>query len=129
MKHFISVALVIVAIIHLLPVTGVLGVQSLTRLYGGDFSDPNLQILMRHRAVLFGIIGGVMLLGAFRVEYQILALPIGLVSVISFLILSWDVGSYNEAIRRVVLADWIALALLVLACVVKWFVGLKSQVI
>jgi hypothetical protein len=70
-----------------------------------------------------------MLLGAFRVEYQILALPIGLVSVISFLILSWDVGSYNEAIRRVVLADWIALALLVLACVVKWFVGLKSQVI
>ena len=57
MRHLISAMLLVVAAIHLLPVTGVLGGDKLTALYGLRFNDPNLFILMRHRAVLFGLLG------------------------------------------------------------------------
>jgi hypothetical protein len=49
--------LFLVAIIHLLPLSGVLGSERLAALYGLSFNEPNLAILMRHRAVLFGLLG------------------------------------------------------------------------
>ena len=49
--------LVLVGIIHLLPVAGVLGVDRLAALYGIALSEPNIEILMRHRAILFGLLG------------------------------------------------------------------------
>jgi hypothetical protein len=49
--------LTVVGIIHQLPLTGVLSVSRLQVLYGVTITDPNLEILMRHRAVLFGILG------------------------------------------------------------------------
>jgi hypothetical protein len=38
-----------------------------------------------------------------------------LLSVISVLLLAWSAPLYNEALRRVVVADWVALACLLLA--------------
>jgi hypothetical protein len=90
MKYVVSLALLVVGVIHLLPLSGVAGSERLAALYGLSFDDPNLAILMRHRAVLFG------LLGAFMVA----------------------AGSYNDAIGRVVAADVVALACLVLGAVV-----------
>jgi len=66
MRYLISVMLVVVAIIHLLPLPGVLGSERLAALYGLSFDDPNLQILMRHRAVLFGLLGVFIMIAAFR---------------------------------------------------------------
>ena len=57
MQKAISILLVIVGIIHLLPVSGVLGAERLSALYGLSFQEPNIAILMRHRAVLFGLLG------------------------------------------------------------------------
>jgi hypothetical protein len=48
---------VTVAVIHLTPVAGCFGPAALNRLYGQKFDDPTTQLLMRHRAVLFGILG------------------------------------------------------------------------
>ena len=48
----VSAALLLAALIHLVPLAGVLGADTLATLYGLDFSEPNLSILMRHRAVL-----------------------------------------------------------------------------
>ena len=76
-KHVASAALVIVGIIHLLPVTGFLGVSRLSALYGIAFEDPNLAILMRHRAVLFGLLGLFLIYAAFRPALQLLALIAG----------------------------------------------------
>ncbi len=107
-----SAMLVIVGVIHLLPITGVIGGPRLEALYGIAVADPNLEILLRHRAVLFGLLGAFLLYAALRPALQPLALTAGLVSVVSFLWLSHVAGGYNEQLSRVVLADVLALACL-----------------
>ena len=57
MRYILSAMLTVVGIIHLLPLSGVLGVARLQALYDVTITDPNLEIVMRHRAVLFGILG------------------------------------------------------------------------
>lgn len=115
MKIIVSSILFIVSVIHLLPVVGVLGTESLTKLYGVSISDSNTEILLRHRAVLFSIIGLFLLLSVFKTEYQLIAICIGLISVASFLLLTWSIEGLNSEISRVVKVDWVALALLIVA--------------
>jgi hypothetical protein len=115
MKHLVSVGLVVAAIIHILPLSGVLGSDRLSSLYGVSFADPNLEILMRHRAVLFGLLGFFLLVAAFRPSLQTVALVLGFISVVSFLVLAWSVGGYNPQVARVFWADIIALAALVIS--------------
>jgi hypothetical protein len=102
-------ALILAALIHLLPTVGALGGPRLTALYGLPITDPNLEILLRHRAVLFGVVGGLLLAGAFHPPLQAAGLAVGLTSVISFLAIAKAVGGYNRALARVVKADLIAL--------------------
>jgi hypothetical protein len=70
---------------------------------------------MRHRAVLFAIVGLFLLLSVFKSDYQPLAILIGLISVVSFLLLSWSTEGLNPEMSRVVKIDWIALLLLIAA--------------
>ncbi|WP_150304194.1 phosphopantetheine adenylyltransferase [Pseudomonas saliphila] len=118
MERVITGLLVLVGIIHLLPVSGVLGPESLAALYGVSLDEPNLEILMRHRAVLFGLLGLFLIYAAFRPAMQLLAIGAGFVSVVSFILIAWSVGGFNEAIRRVVLADVVAAVALVVAVAV-----------
>lgn len=113
MRHIVTIALLLVGIIHLLPLAGVLGAMRLAGLYGIAIEEPNLEILMRHRAVLFGLLGAFFCYAAFRTPQQALALVAGFISVGSFLLLSWIVGGSNAELARVFVADVLALALLV----------------
>ncbi len=114
MRYLVSAMLVVVGIIHLLPVSGVMGAERLSALYGLRFDEPNLAILMRHRAMLFGLLGLFLVAAAFRPNLQGIALVAGFPSVLSFLYLAWSVGSYNAQIGRVFLADIVALVCLVI---------------
>ena len=117
MRQILSLCLIIVGIIHLLPLAGVLGVERLQALYGVSLSDPNLVLLMRHRAVLFGIVGAFCLLAAFWPALQWVALVVATISVVSFLALAAISGPLNASVGRVVVADWVALAALLLGFV------------
>ena len=117
MNKLISILIGAVGVIHLLPLSGVLGAERLAVLYGMPFDDPNLQIMMRHRAVLFGLLGGFLLLAAFRADLRMTATVAGFASTLSFLWLAWSVGGYNGAIARVVTADIVAVACLAAALV------------
>lgn len=122
MRHLVTSCLLIAGLIHLLPLPGALGVDRLAALYGlpgRPFDDPNLVILMRHRAVLFGLLGSFLVLAAFRPALQGIAFVAGFVSVLSFLWLAWSVGGHNAQIGRVVTADIVALACLVAGAVVR----------
>ena len=118
MRYLVSASLILVGIIHLLPLSGLLGAERLAALYGLDFSEPNLSILMRHRAVLFGLLGAFLVFAAFRPALQPLAFIAAFVSVLSFLLLAWSSGGYNPQLGRVVMADIVALAALVIGAAV-----------
>lgn len=117
MNKAIAVLLGVAGVIHLLPLSGLLGAERLVSLYGLPFDDANLQIMMRHRALLFGLLGAFLLLAAFRMEYRVLAIGAGLASAVSFLWLAWSTGGYNAAVGRVVAADVLAIACLAAALV------------
>ena len=117
MRSLISLMLIITGIIHLLPLSGVLGVERLSVIYGMAFSDPNLVILMRHRAVLFGLLGLFFIAAAFKPAWQPLAFVAGFTSVVSFLWLAWSVGGYNAQLGRVVIADIVALGCLTIGSI------------
>ena len=120
-RHLIPAALIVAGLIHLLPLSGVLGSERLATLYGLSFSDPNLAILMRHRAVLFGLLGVLLILAAFRPMLRTLAFLAGLTSVVSFLWIAATVGHYNEQVTRIVIADVIAFVCLIIGFAVHLY--------
>jgi hypothetical protein len=117
MRFVVPAVLLLVAVIHALPLVGVLGAERLSQLYGFPVSDPSLELVLRHRAVLFGLLAAFLAVAAFRPELQRLALIAGFVSVASFLVLAALVGSYSQPLATVVRMDWLALALLALGAV------------
>jgi hypothetical protein len=108
MKFVFSAILVLVGLINLTPAVGVLGANHLFKLYGVRFDDPNMLILMRHRAVLFGMLGVFLVASVWRPAWQNLAIGATLVSMVSFVFLAWATGKHNTLIRRVVWIDIVA---------------------
>jgi len=106
--------------IHLLPLPGILGAGQLTRLYGVAADDPDVGILLQHRAVLFGLLGVLLIAAAFRPDLRAVALIAGLVSTVSFLAIAWGVGGYSAQVARVVAADLLAVVLLLVAAGLEW---------
>ena len=84
---------------------GVVSADQLTGLYGISFGSPDLETLMRHRAVMLGLIGGLMFFAAFRSSLQLLAATVGLVSMSSFVILAYSAGEIGPEISKVAVAD------------------------
>lgn len=117
MRHLVLVTLIAVGLIHLLPLSGVLGPERLATLYGIAAADPSLLILLRHRAVLFGLLGAFMVFAAFRRPLWNLALAAAFVSVAAFVALAWSVGSYNAQLARVIAVDLAALVLLAVGAI------------
>ena len=118
MHRVVPALLIVIGLIHLLPLPGVLGSERLAALYGLGFNEPNLALLMRHRAVLFGLLGAFLLYAAFQPALHTMALVGAAVSVLSFLWLAWQEGGINAPVRRVVIADIVALVCVVVAAVV-----------
>ena len=106
------------AAINLAPVLGAFAPERMTALYGVALDDTSLQILMRHRAVLFGIVGGLMIVAAFHPPARTLGYVVGFASMLSFLLIAWVVGGASAQIERVILVDVVGIAVLAGAGVV-----------
>lgn len=115
-----TIALLVSGIIHLIPVYGVSGSAALTQLYGIEVVDSNVAILLQHRALLFGILGLLMLLAIALPSIRITVLVTGLLSAASFIVVAMWVGDYNPAISRVIRADAVASALLAAGLLTEW---------
>ncbi len=113
--------ILVVAVIHLAPTIGFLGADRLVALYGIQINDPNLEILMRHRAVLFGMLGTFLAYAAFSPAVQPIAFAAALVSLGSFFFLAFSANEYSHAIRKIVIADVVA-ALALLGAIVLYVI-------
>lgn len=111
----ISGVLLLAGVVHLLPLLGVLGAARLEQLYGFRMEDPNLILLMRHRALLFGLLGLLLATAAFKPAWQGLALLAAWASVLGFVLLA--PSGLLPALQRV---WWIDVALLPLLALASW---------
>jgi len=111
----VTVLLLIGAAIHLPPVLGVLGVAGMERAYGTAIPGPDLAILMRHRAVLFGLLGGLMAWAAFEEDLRWLAIGGGLISDVAFALLCWTHRDHGPKLGNVLNPDLLSIAALTAA--------------
>ena len=116
-------ALFVAGLINFVPIVGVISADQLERLYEVALTNDDLIILMRHRAVLFGMLGVFIIYSAFRESLQILACIAGLVSMVSFIILAYASGEFGQALDKVIVADVVGSIALILVL----FIRLRSK--
>jgi hypothetical protein len=77
MELIFRLSLGIAALVNLLPALLAIRPQNIAKSYGVSVPDGNYELLLRHRAVLFGIVWGLMLYSALTKVYYELATLIG----------------------------------------------------
>jgi hypothetical protein len=81
------IALALSAVVHALPAVALIGRSHLERAYGVSLEDPGVVLLLRHRAVLFGILAAAAVAALFSEALRTPVLVASLVSVGSYVIL------------------------------------------
>ncbi|HEU4534219.1 MAG TPA: hypothetical protein VFS00_08875, partial [Polyangiaceae bacterium] len=120
----ITLVLLAVGALHLTPALGVLGAAPLARLYGEVPSDPGLLLMLRHRALLFGLLGAFCWAAVFVRPWRPPVFVAAFVSTAGFVALAAGQGDrLTPALRRVVAADVAAVVALLLAGALWWLSG------
>ena len=112
--------LLLAGLVNGFPVIGALSGSVLERLYGLPIADPDLLLLLRHRAVLFGLLGALLIGSIFVTQWRGLAITAGLVSMLSFCALAWVQGDANPALMRLFWVDLVMSVGLASAGVLHW---------
>ena len=119
MNEVTTACLVIVGLINFLPVAGVVSSAKLERAYAVSLASNDLQILMRHRALLFGVLGGFILYSAFCPVYQVAAMTMGAVSMVGYVVLARLVGGHNDSLAKVLVAVLVGIGFLLAEILLK----------
>ena len=114
-NKLISACYLIVGLINLAPLMGVLGQARLSALYGVAELRPDLLLLLQHRAVLFGIIGGLILWSVFKTSLRPIAAVMGFISMTSYLVLAYTGEPLGDPLMRVATIDVVAIVILAVA--------------
>lgn len=126
LENLYRLILLITGLIHLLPFSFLFFTEQMQKNYGVDMSDANLQLLLRHRAVFFGLIGFGLIFSAIKKSYYGWASTIGLISMVSFIVLFYEIGGINHQLRSVMLIDVYVSIALFLTAVVYHFIYAKQ---
>ncbi|MEV7869429.1 hypothetical protein AB0P17_25810 [Streptomyces sp. NPDC088124] len=121
--RLITALFVVVGAINLLPGFVALAPSQITTAYGVSVAGPDsadLTVLLRHRAVLLGLVGIGLLCAAFLTSLRVPALAAGAVSMGTFLLLAYSTPGLGDATMRVARIDIAAFALLAVAAVLVW---------
>lgn len=102
--YALAASLIAASFIHLLPAIGMLSAARLTALYGMAPADPTTLLLLRHRAVMFAVLGLGFGAAAFVPMLRVPAAFLSLVTMLSFVWLAQG-HAHGAAIRRVVRVD------------------------
>ena len=105
------------SLINAAPALAAFDTGRIEALYGIAVPDANHALLLRHRAVLLGIVGGAMIAGAFVPRIRDWTAGAGVISMASYIALARLAGEPNANLTRVERVDYAALALLLGAVV------------
>ena len=120
MNKIYLVLLFLVGVINFLPIIGMLSLDKINQTYGVSVSDNNLAVLLRHRALLFGLIGGFVIYSVFNPQFQTAAIILASVSMLGYLYFFWSIGGSNAALLKIAQIDILGLVLLTLALSIKY---------
>ncbi len=101
--------------LNVLPVVGVVSAARLERLYAVEVAGVDLELMLRHRAVLLAIVGCLLVAAAFRSELRTAAALAGLASMVAYIALAFSMPGANANLMRVAHADIIGVVILVIA--------------
>jgi len=120
MNVAILTLLFVVGLINFLPVIGVLSAEKLSTAYSIELIGNDIVILMRHRALLFGLVGGFIFFSLFKPVYQEAAMAMAGVSMVGFLYIVWAVDGHNDSIAKIAMIDVVGIICLIIAAVLKY---------
>jgi len=113
MELIYRITLFIAGLINLLPSLLAFLPDKISKSYGVEIPNANYELLLRHRAILFGIIGGLMIYSALVKKHYELSTIAGLVSMTSFIILYFIIGKdINQELKKVMMIDVVATVIL-----------------
>lgn len=113
MEQLFRISLFVAGVINLLPSLLAFLPAKIAKSYGIEIPNANYELLLRHRAILFGIIGGLMIYAALVKKHYELSTIAGLVSMISFIILYFLIGKdINSELKKVMIIDVVATVIL-----------------
>jgi len=116
-----SLMLVLVGLINLIPVLGVFSASQMAQTYAIDIDTTDLELLMRHRALLFGIIGGFVLVAVIKPSYRPPAMMMAGVSMSGFMVLTLMLTGINDALYKIFWADVLGLGCLLVAVILSLY--------
>ncbi len=116
--------LLIVGVINALPAVGLISARHLGSLYGIGADEPNLHVLLAHRAVVLALTGGLILAAVSATGLRPLAYLFGLLSMLSFVSLCLAIADCNAELRRIMRIDIVASGLMLMALVIDVSAGL-----
>lgn len=113
MEPIFRIILFLTGLVNFIPSALALFPDRISKSYGIVLSGADLELLLRHRAILFGIIGGLMIYSSLKKKYYTMAVSIGMISMLSFLILYFLIGGVNQELGKVMQIDAGAVLILV----------------
>jgi heme A synthase len=124
MELIFRITLFIAGVINLLPSVLAFLPDKISKSYGIEIPNENYELLLRHRAILFGIIGGLMIYSAVAKKHYEVSTVIGLISMVSFIVLFFLIGKdINSDLKKVMTIDIVGTVIL---CIGFILLKLKS---
>lgn len=119
MELIYRITLFVAGLINLLPSMLAFLPYKISKSYGIEIPNANYELLLRHRAILFGIIGGLMIFSSIVKKYYEIATIAGLISMTSFILLYFliDRGISSE-LKKVMVIDILASLILLIGLVI-----------
>lgn len=122
MELIFRICLFIAGVINALPALLAFLPDKIGSSYGIEVPNANYELLLRHRAVLFGIVGGLMIYSAFSKKNYAMAAGIGFISMLSFVVLLHVMtGEISAELRKIMMIDVFGMLILLFGCIMIRF--------
>ena len=99
------ISLFIAGIINILPSVLAFIPEKISKSYGIEIPNVDFELLLRHRAMLLGIVGGIMIYSAIFKKYYSISVTIAFISMVSFIILYLSLNGINTELEKVMKID------------------------